>query len=124
MRRMRSLAAALITLTLLAQAQPADLPSPDPVAIGVEAATTAYLDTIPAEKRARSDAYFEGGYWLTLWDFLWSSLGLLVLLNTGLSARMRDFATRRTRSVFVQPAIYWIGFSLFVFLFSLPLAVY
>ena len=121
---MPSLAAALITVILLAQAQPADLPPPDPASIGVEAATTAYLDTIPAEKRVQSDAYFEGGYWLTLWDFLWSSLGLLVLLNTGLSARLRDFAARVTRSVFVQPAIYWIGFSLFVFLFSLPLAVY
>ena len=38
------------------------------------AATNAYLAQIPAEARARSDAYFEGGYWLTLWDFLYLSL--------------------------------------------------
>ena len=121
---MCTLAAALMTLLVLAQAQPADLPAPDPARIGVEAATEAYLDTIPADKRAQSDAYFEGGYWLMLWRFLWSSAGLLVILNTGLSARLRDFAARTTRSRFVQPAIYWIGFSLFVFLFSLPLVVY
>jgi len=121
---MRTLAAPLMTLLVLAQAHPAHLPAPDPARIGIEAATEAYLETIPADKRARSDAYFEGGYWLMLWRFLWSSAGLLVILNAGLSARLRDFAARTTRSRFVQPAIYWIGFSLFVFLFSLPLAVY
>jgi hypothetical protein len=25
---------------------------------------------VPPEQRARSDAYFEGGYWLILWDFV------------------------------------------------------
>ena len=121
---MCTVAAALMALLVLAQAHPADLPAPDPATIGAEAATEAYLDTIPADKRAQSDAYFEGGYWLMLWRFIWSSAGLLVILNAGLSARLRDFAARTTRSRFVQPAIYWIGFSLFVFLFSLPLAVY
>src|SRR2546422_11238288 len=33
-------------------------------------ATNAYLATVPPDKRARSDAYFEGGYWLILWNFL------------------------------------------------------
>jgi hypothetical protein len=36
-----------------------------------EAATNAYLAQIPANARARSDAYFEGGYWMILWDFLY-----------------------------------------------------
>jgi STE24 endopeptidase len=92
--------------------------------VGVEAATQAYLDTVPADKRARSDAYFEGGYWLILWRFLWSSLAMLTLLHFGLSARLRDAAGRVTRRVFVQPAIYWIGFSLFSFLFAFPLSIY
>ncbi len=30
------------------------------------AATNAYLAQIPADKTARSNAYFEGGYWLIL----------------------------------------------------------
>ncbi len=30
------------------------------------ATTRAWLDTVPAEKRAKSDAYFEGCYWLIL----------------------------------------------------------
>ena len=28
-------------------------------------ATKAWLDSVPADKRAKSDAYFEGGYWMT-----------------------------------------------------------
>jgi hypothetical protein len=41
------------------EAQPSDHFDP-------EAATNAYLAEIPAAARARSDAYFEGGYWLIL----------------------------------------------------------
>ena len=37
----------------------------------VNAATNAYLAQIPADKTARSNAYFEGGYWMILWDFLY-----------------------------------------------------
>jgi len=48
----------------------------------VKAATDAYLATVPPDKRARSDAYFEGGYWLQLWDFLLSAAILLLLLQT------------------------------------------
>ena len=54
-----------------------------------DAATDAYMALIPADARARSDAYFEGGYWLQLWDFLLGSLILIFLLQFGLSARMR-----------------------------------
>jgi hypothetical protein len=38
-------------------------PSPD---FNADAATDAYLAEMPATARARSDAYFEGGYWLIL----------------------------------------------------------
>jgi STE24 endopeptidase len=47
------------------------------------AATNAYLAEIPADKTARSDAYFEGGYWLILWDFLYGVVVALLLLNPG-----------------------------------------
>ena len=48
------------------------------------AATNAYLATVSGEKRVRSDAYFEGGYWLQLWDFLLGvAVNLAVLLAPG-----------------------------------------
>src|SRR5436190_16530033 len=34
------------------------------------AATQAWLDSVPSNQREKSDAYFEGGYWLILWNFL------------------------------------------------------
>ena len=39
-------------------------------AFDVKAAVDTYLAKMPPAQRARSDAYFEGGYWLQLWDFL------------------------------------------------------
>lgn len=36
----------------------------------LNAAVDAYLAKMPPAMRARSNAYFEGGYWLLLWDFL------------------------------------------------------
>ncbi len=44
-------------------------------AFNVEAATQAYLDRLDPQQRADSDAYFEGGYWLDLWQWLY---GLLI----------------------------------------------
>ena len=46
-----------------------------------DAATEAYMAMIPPAATARSDAYFEGGYWLILWDFLYASAICLLLLN-------------------------------------------
>ncbi len=37
------------------------------------AATQAWLATVPKDHREKSDAYFEGGYWLILWNFLLAS---------------------------------------------------
>src|SRR6266852_1292432 len=59
-------------------------------------ATKAWLNTVPANKRAKSDAYFEGGYWLILWNFLLGAAIAIFLLASRLSARLRDFAERMT----------------------------
>src|SRR5439155_17804199 len=68
--------------------------APGGAALDVEAATAAYLAKIPPDKKAKSDAYFEGGYWLLLWDFLYVGGVLLLLLHLGWSAAMRDRAER------------------------------
>src|ERR1700736_1714317 len=70
------------------------------------AATAAWLATVPAEKKAKSDAYFEGGYWLILWDFLLSAAISILLLHSGMSARIRDLAERWTRFKPMQVLIY------------------
>jgi len=66
----------------------------------VERATEAWLGTLSPEQRAKSDAYFEGGYVLQLVDFLYG-LGVAALfLLTPLSRRLRAAADRQ---VYVPP---------------------
>jgi STE24 endopeptidase len=91
----------------------------DPVA-----ATDAYLATVAGEKRARSDAYFEGGYWLQLWDFLLGIGVNVALLATGLSRRMRDLAARWTRFRPLQTTLYWALYLVLTSLVLFPMTVY
>jgi STE24 endopeptidase len=123
----------LIALVLAAAAPEAKLvpPSPPPAAasgasgsIDPAAAARAYLDQLPAEQRAKSNRYFEGGYWLHLWGFLWSAGVSLLLLGSGLSAGMRDRAERLARIRPLQTAIYYLQFLAATFVLGFPLAVY
>ncbi|WP_088311272.1 M48 family metallopeptidase [Novosphingobium sp. B 225] len=86
-RRIALSLAALAALALpgLAHAQSFD----------VEAATRAYLDTLQGAARAKSDAYFEGGYWLILWGALVSFLTDALMLRFRISAWVRDKVSGR-----------------------------
>jgi hypothetical protein len=55
-------------------------------------ATQVWLDSVPRNQREKSNAYFEGGYWLILWDFVLTAAISVLLLASRLSARLRDFA--------------------------------
>jgi STE24 endopeptidase len=88
------------------------------------AATDAWLATVPAAARAKSDAYFEGGYWLILWDYLAVAASMLILLQTRLSARLRVWAEKTVRWRALQSFLYWIAFTLATALFTFPLTVY
>ena len=89
-----------------------------------QAATDAYLALIPPAAKARSDAYFEGGYWLLLWDFLYGAIVALLILNLRWSAAMRNFAERVTRFGPLRTAIYWIEYLLVISILGFPLAAY
>jgi STE24 endopeptidase len=88
------------------------------------AATRAYLDRLPPEVLARSNAYFEGGYWLQLWNFLIGLLTAGVLLQGRRSARMRDWAQRIGRKRFFADALYGAGYTVASFVISVPLTLY
>ena len=73
-------------------------------------ATDKYLARVSGAARARSDAYFEGGYWLQLVDLAYG-LGVAgLLLWLGISARIQDWAEerspRRTYQVMLYVAVY------------------
>ncbi len=90
----------------------------------VERATEAWLATIPAETRARSDAYFEGGYWLILWRALVGLAAARILLATGLSARLRALAERVTGVRWVWTAIYGAALVVALSVLTFPLELY
>lgn len=90
----------------------------------VDAATRAYLDTLHGAARAKSDAYFEGGYWLPVWSTLASLLSFWVMLRFGWSARWRAWAERVTRRRWLQPALYAIPFFIVSALILLPWTIY
>jgi len=89
-----------------------------------DAATQAYMDRLPADVVASSNAYFEGGYWLQLWNFL---LGLVIswlLLRRRISAHVRDLCQRVGRFGVLRDALYGVFFSIASWIISLPLTVY
>ena len=110
----------------------ANVPSPAtaaPVAAStpsfdINASVEAYLAKMPPARRARSNAYFEGGYWLILWDFVTSAVAMWLLLSFRWSARMRDLAERITRFRPLQTALYWIQFIVVISVLTFPMTVY
>ena len=132
MRYVALLFVAVAPLAFAAASSPTTMPAVIPVPPAAQpsahfdpqVATDAYLALIPSETTARSDAYFEGGYWLILWDFLYGAVIALLLLHFRWSARMRDFAERLTPFGPLRTAIYWIQYLVLVSLLGFPLAVY
>ena len=90
----------------------------------VEAATRAYLDALQGAARARSDAYFEGGYWLILFGALVSALVYWLMLHTGWSAAWSERARRITSRRWLQPALYSVPFAVAGTLLTLPWTIY
>jgi STE24 endopeptidase len=117
---MSSLAANTPTLDKI-PIPPAAQPSPT---FNAGAATEAYLALIPESAKARSDAYFEGGYWLILWDFLYGAAICLLILQFGWSAKMRDFAERMTRFGPLRTMLYWTQYIVLTTILGAPLAIY
>jgi STE24 endopeptidase len=89
-----------------------------------DAATAAYLARLPADVVVRANDYFEGGYWLQLWNFLLGLLVSAVLLGGQRSARVRDWAQRVGRRAFGRDALYGGFFALAGWLLTLPMTIY
>lgn len=87
-------------------------------------ATQKWLDSVPPKQREKSDAYFEGGYWLILWNFLLAAAISILFLASRFSARVRDLSERITNIKSVQVAFYTIIYLLLVFTLSFPLNWY
>lgn len=89
-----------------------------------EKATNAYLAQVSGPARARSDAYFEGGYVLQAVDAAYAIVVFALLMWLKISARMRDIAQRWARSRFLQVPIYVVQFFILTTALTFPLTVY
>lgn len=88
------------------------------------AATQAYLDRITPALRERSDAYFEGNYWLGTANLL---LGLLVawlLLQTRPAQAARRWCVNLSQRRSLQTLAYGAFYLLASWLLTLPLTIY
>src|SRR5262249_21743603 len=94
-------------------ATPADVKPFDPAA-----ATQAWLDSLSRDQREKSDAYFEGGYWLILWNYLLAAGISIFLLGSRISERLRDFCERVTKIKNLQIAFYAIPYLVLVYALS------
>jgi len=107
----RRLSWLLLLLGLATALHAATPPAFDPVA-----ETEKLLNTMPAEARAKSDAYFEGGYWLAALDQVVTLSFTWGVLQFGLIRKFRDWAengktTRRLLAALVFLGV-WLGVSL------------
>jgi STE24 endopeptidase len=89
-----------------------------------EAATRAYLGTLQGAARAKSDAYFEGEYWLLLWGALVGIATQWLMLRMGWSAAWRDWTARITSRRWLQPGLYALPYVVFGALIVLPWTIY
>jgi STE24 endopeptidase len=95
-----------------------------PTPVDPAAATQAWLDSLPQDKREKSDAYSEGGYWLILWNYLVVAGISMLLLSLRISAQLRDFSEQLTRYKTLRVASYSVLYLLIVYVLSFPLNVY
>src|SRR5260370_41891850 len=82
-----------IALSNGAHAQQAPTPPPalrisaeNPSAFDPATATQEWRDTVPSDQRAKSDAYFQDGYWLIPWKFFFACPGLIFFFFSANSA--------------------------------------
>jgi STE24 endopeptidase len=95
-----------------------------PVKFDPVKATNAYLARVSGAAKARSDSYFEGGYWLILVDTLYTIAVSALLMWSRISAAIRDFAERQTRSAFWQAPLYVGPYFLLTTVLGFPLTLY
>jgi STE24 endopeptidase len=92
--------------------------------IDPDRATDAYLSRLSDEARERSDAYFEGGYFVQLVHFLYGVGVGFLFLATGWSVRLRTWAENKRGPGVAGNLKYVLPYLVYSSVATLPLAVY
>jgi STE24 endopeptidase len=88
----------------------------------IQAATTAYLNSISPEQKEKSDSYFEGGYWISLWNLVLEIAVALIFLFS-LSQWIMKTASKPKKTG-IQKLIYTMLYLVLAFLIAFPFTVY
>lgn len=88
-----------------------------------ELATQAYMATLKGAARAKSDAYFEGGYWLILWDFLVTVVANLIVLRLGWAARLSGWARAKAEPT-LAALLFAVPYIVLITAITAPFAIY
>jgi STE24 endopeptidase len=94
------------------------------MAFDPDLATKAWMATLNGAARARSDAYFEGGYWLILWGALAGIAADLIILRLGWAAAISARVARITRRSTLRSFLFTLPYILLTTLLVVPLTIY
>jgi STE24 endopeptidase len=89
-----------------------------------EAATQTYMNSIPQNDKANSDAYFEGGYWLILWNLIYDIVVVAIFYFAGIAAWLKKLVTKISKNNNIQNLLYVAIYSVITYILSFPLGVY
>ncbi|QXQ05431.1 M48 family metallopeptidase [Sphingosinicellaceae bacterium] len=91
----------------------------------VDTATRAYLAAFNGAARLKSDAYFEGGYWLLLWNAVVGVAVAWAILHFGYAARLSAWSRRVTGGrLFLATLLWGLIFFFAIALIGLPWTIY
>jgi STE24 endopeptidase len=93
------------------------------MAFDPELATQAYMATLKGAARAKSDAYFEGGYWLILAEFLVTLVANLIVLHLGWAARLSRWA-RSKAGPLLAAFLFAVPYLLLITIITAPYVLY
>ena len=89
-----------------------------------DAATDAYMARISPEARARSNAYFEGGYWIQLWNFLIGLAITWVLLSGQRAVRLKRMLDGKFKHGAPRLILFITAITLITWVLDLPFTIY
>lgn len=85
--------------------------------------TQKYLNTLTPEQKEKSDAYFEGKYWISLWGFFIEIIIAWIFLSLGLSRWMKK-RTEKVKYTFIQNLLYAAFYFIISSILTFPLNIY
>lgn len=85
--------------------------------------TQKYLNTITPEQKEKSDAYFEGKYWISLWAFIMEVIIAWIFLSLGLSRWMKN-RVEKVKYTFIRNFLYAVFYFIISFILTFPLNIY